>query len=134
MKDVTAPDNKTVEIETWEATRTEQVVGVAMSIGTNATEESPPNLHGQWMGIGKVKYASTIKNFKKVDAIGIFVVLEPRISGSKALNVTTNLDFSHYHIVDITRFFGGVWLLWNDNSVSLHLSLELAALKPSMSP
>ncbi|KAJ6729976.1 hypothetical protein OIU85_020844 [Salix viminalis] len=66
-------------------------------------------------GAGKVKCASTIKDFKKVYAIDVFAVLEPRISGSKALNVATNLGFSHYHIVDATGFSGGVWIresLW----------------------
>ncbi|KAJ6418599.1 hypothetical protein OIU84_001878 [Salix udensis] len=83
-------------------------------------------------GAGKVKCASTIKDFKKVYAIDVFVVLEPRISGSKALNVTTNLGFSHYHIVDAIGYSGGVWLLWNGSSVSLqviaHASQSITAL------
>ncbi|KAJ6292418.1 hypothetical protein OIU78_024565 [Salix suchowensis] len=83
-------------------------------------------------GAGKVKCASTIKDFKKVYAIDVFAVLEPRISGSKALNVATNLGFSHYHIVDATGFSGGVWLLWNGSSVSLqviaHASQSITAL------
>ncbi|KAJ6319273.1 hypothetical protein OIU78_014820 [Salix suchowensis] len=83
-------------------------------------------------GAGKVKCASTIKDFKKVYAINVFVVLEPRISGSKALNVATNLGFSHYHIVDATGFSGGVWLLWNGSSVSLqviaHANQSITAL------
>ncbi|KAJ6740757.1 hypothetical protein OIU79_000802 [Salix purpurea] len=72
-------------------------------------------------GAGKVKCASTIKDFKKVYAIDVFAVLEPRISDSKALNVATNLGFSHYHIVDATGFSGGVWLLWNGSYVSLQV-------------
>ncbi|KAJ6670143.1 hypothetical protein OIU85_014250 [Salix viminalis] len=52
--------------------------------------------------------------------------------GSKALNVATNLGFSHYHIVDATGFSGGIWLLWNGSSVSLqviaHASQSIAAL------
>ncbi|KAB5545180.1 hypothetical protein DKX38_013292 [Salix brachista] len=65
-------------------------------------------------------------------AIDVFAVLEPRISGSKALNVATNLGFSHYHIVDATGFSGGVWLLWNGSIVSLqviaHASQSITAL------
>ncbi|KAJ6340000.1 hypothetical protein OIU77_007863 [Salix suchowensis] len=58
-------------------------------------------------GASKVKWASTIKDFKKIYAIDVFAVLEPRISGSKALNVATNLGFSHYHIVDAIGFSRG---------------------------
>ena len=83
-------------------------------------------------GAGKVKCASTIKDFKKIYAIDVFVVFEPRINGSKALNVATNLGFSHYYIVDATGFSKGVWLLWNDNIVSLqviaHASQSITAL------
>ncbi|KAB5560806.1 hypothetical protein DKX38_005763 [Salix brachista] len=79
-----------------------------------------------------VKCASTIKDFKKMYAIDVFAVLEPRISGSKALNVATILGFSHYHIVDATGFSGGVWLLWNGSTVSLqviaHASQSITAL------
>ncbi|KAJ6396226.1 hypothetical protein OIU77_021289 [Salix suchowensis] len=71
-------------------------------------------------------------DFKKMYAIDVFVVLEPRISGSKALSVAINLGFSHYHIFDATGFSGGVWLLWNGNTVSLqviaHASQSITAL------
>ncbi|XP_020410870.1 uncharacterized protein LOC109946693 [Prunus persica] len=72
-------------------------------------------------GAGKNSCASTIKDLKKAFNIDILAVLEPRISGPRALTVAQNLGFSHYHIVDATGFFGGVWLLWNGNSVSLHV-------------
>ncbi|KAB5531982.1 hypothetical protein DKX38_018652 [Salix brachista] len=160
MKDVTPPDNRAVEIENMEGTRTKQVVGVTVSVDGNrdaalkdATNTNQNSLTGMkktthnlvpkksfgrgsslsqitikrdpiarlnsdlsndW-GADKVKYASTIKDFKKVYAIDVFVVLEPRISDSKALNVATNLGFSHYHIVDATGFSRGVWIresLW----------------------
>ena len=45
MNDVTVPDNINVEIENLEATRTKQVVGVVVCAGTDATKESPPDLH-----------------------------------------------------------------------------------------
>ncbi|XP_021833608.1 uncharacterized protein LOC110773399 [Prunus avium] len=83
-------------------------------------------------GAGKDKCASTIKDLKKAYAIDVFAVLEPRISGSRALNVAKNLGFSHYHIVDAIGFSGGVWLLWNDFSVSLqviaHSSQSITAI------
>lgn len=72
-------------------------------------------------GAGKDRCASTIKDIKKAYAFDVFVVLEPRISGPRALSIAQSLCFSHYHIVDASGFFGGVWLLWNGNSVSLQV-------------
>ncbi|CAL2238143.1 unnamed protein product [Prunus armeniaca] len=72
-------------------------------------------------GAGKVECASTIRDLKKAYGIDVFVVLELRIGGSRALSVAKSLGFSHYHIVDPIGFSGGVWLLWNDNSISLHV-------------
>ncbi|CAL9001792.1 unnamed protein product [Prunus brigantina] len=60
-------------------------------------------------------------DLKKAYGIDVFAILEPRIGGSRALSVAKSLGFSHYHIVDPIGFFGGVWLLWNGNSVSLHV-------------
>ena len=50
-------------------------------------------------GAGKDRCASTIKDLKKAYAIDVFAILEPRISGSRALSVAQSLGFSHYHIV-----------------------------------
>ncbi|XP_021826059.1 uncharacterized protein LOC110766949 [Prunus avium] len=83
-------------------------------------------------GAGKNSCARTIKDLKKTFDIDILAVLEPRISGSRALTVAQNLGFSHFHIVDAIGFSGGVWLLWNGNSVSLqvvaHSSQSITAL------
>ncbi|CAL2255075.1 unnamed protein product [Prunus armeniaca] len=83
-------------------------------------------------GAGKDRCASTIKDLKKAYVIDVFAVLEPRISGPRALSVAQSLGFSHYHIIDASGFSGGVWLLWNGNSVSLqvvaHSSQSIIAL------
>ncbi|XP_021820392.1 uncharacterized protein LOC110762094 [Prunus avium] len=71
-------------------------------------------------------------DLKKAYGIDVFAILEPRISGPRALRVAQSLGFSHYHIIDAIGFSGGVWLLWNDNSVSLqvvaHSSQSITAL------
>ncbi|CAL2228539.1 unnamed protein product [Prunus armeniaca] len=83
-------------------------------------------------GAGKDRCASTIKDLKKAYVIDVFAILEPRISGPRALSVAQSLGFSHYHIVDASGFSGRVWLLWNGNSVSLqvvaHSSQSITAL------
>ncbi|CAL9005575.1 unnamed protein product [Prunus brigantina] len=58
-------------------------------------------------GASKDKCASTIKDLKKIYAVDIFAMLEPRTSGPRALNVAKSLGFSHYYIVDAVGFSGG---------------------------
>ncbi|KAJ6760495.1 hypothetical protein OIU79_025355 [Salix purpurea] len=60
------------------------------------------------MGNGKVKWASTIKDFKKIYANDVFVVLEPRISGSKSLNVIAHASQS---ITALFHVQNKCWLL-----------------------
>ncbi|KAI5317022.1 hypothetical protein L3X38_036729 [Prunus dulcis] len=83
-------------------------------------------------GDGKESCARTIKDLKKAYAIDILAILEPRIGGARALQIAKNLGFSNYHIVDATGFSRGVWLLWNDNSISVqiiaHSSQSITAL------
>ncbi|KAJ6684536.1 hypothetical protein OIU79_014813 [Salix purpurea] len=55
MKNVTGLDKSAVEIENFEATRTDQMFGAAVNAGINAIEENLPNLHGQWMLLKREK-------------------------------------------------------------------------------
>ncbi|CAL8152453.1 unnamed protein product [Prunus armeniaca] len=103
----------------------EPIVGRKLVIGLEAGmpsyHDAPAAFEANVRGVGKNSCASTIKDLKKAFDIDILAVLEPRISGSRALTVAQNLGFSHYHIVDATGFSGGVWLLWNASSVSLQV-------------
>ncbi|CAL8995809.1 unnamed protein product, partial [Prunus brigantina] len=83
-------------------------------------------------GYGKKSCARTIKDLKKAYAIDILAILKRRIGGTRALQIAKSLDFSNYYIVDAIGFSGGVWLLWNDNSISIqiiaHSSQSITAL------
>ena len=48
-------------------------------------------------------------------------IFEPRISGSKALRVIRKLGFTNSYVVDAEGFSGGIWLLWNNSKVKLHV-------------
>ncbi|KAI9124541.1 hypothetical protein K1719_004463 [Acacia pycnantha] len=45
--------------------------------------------------------------------VAIFVILEPRISGSKADAVIKKLGFHNSHRVEASGFSGGIWILWS---------------------
>ncbi|KAI9079071.1 hypothetical protein K1719_038979 [Acacia pycnantha] len=47
------------------------------------------------------------------EGVAIFVILEPRISGSKADAVIKKLGFHNSHRVESSGFSGGIWILWS---------------------
>lgn len=51
----------------------------------------------------------------------MLAVLEPRISGDKAMRVVNSLGFTNHHIVDANGFSGGIWLLWNCSNIQLNI-------------
>ncbi|KAI9086987.1 hypothetical protein K1719_031148 [Acacia pycnantha] len=50
----------------------------------------------------------------------IFVLLEPRVSGTKADHVIKRLGFLHSHRVEASGFSGGIWILWS-SKVSINV-------------
>ena len=72
-------------------------------------------------GVGRKCFSRTIADLKMVYHFDILVILEPRISGSRAANVIKKLFFSNSFIVDAKVFLGGLWLLWNNNNVRVHV-------------
>ena len=66
-------------------------------------------------GTGKKGFSRNIANIRGMHKFEILAVLEPRISGSKALRVINQLGFSNHFVVDAEGFSGGIWLLWNEN-------------------
>lgn len=51
--------------------------------------------------------------------VDIFVILEPRCSGSKATTVINKLGFDSTWRVYACGFSGGIWLLWNSCNFSI---------------
>ena len=61
------------------------------------------------------KFPSVFKTLVANYKPEIFVLVEPRISGSKADKVIQKLRFSHSHRVEAHGFSGGIWVLWSNN-------------------
>ncbi|KAF7833895.1 reverse transcriptase [Senna tora] len=49
------------------------------------------------------------------------ILTETRLSGERALGVIATLGFEHAYKVDAMGFAGGIWLLWNDNNISIQV-------------
>ena len=72
-------------------------------------------------GAGKKGFDKIISDIRKVGHIEVFAILEPRVSGAKAAKIVERLGFNNKYIVEASSFSGGIWLLWNDNKVSLQV-------------
>ena len=51
----------------------------------------------------------------------VIVLLETHISGSKADTVCNKIGFRGQYRVDARGFQGGIWILWTDDMVQLHI-------------
>ncbi|XP_028778309.1 uncharacterized protein LOC114734823 [Neltuma alba] len=65
-------------------------------------------------GAGSRSFPVLIKDIVRKNKIGLFCLIEPRISGGKAEKIVRKLGFSNWIRVEATGFAGGIWLLWQD--------------------
>ncbi|KAK3211447.1 hypothetical protein Dsin_016153 [Dipteronia sinensis] len=72
-------------------------------------------------GAGKQMFSTNIADLRGIYHFEIMAVFEPRISGFKALHVINKLGFSNSFVVDAEGFSRGIWLIWNENKVKLHV-------------
>ena len=56
----------------------------------------------------------------------IFVIIETKLGGSKAKEVSDRLPFDGAIHMETIGFFGGLWLLWNEDKVEIR---ELAKIE-----
>ncbi|XP_021810130.1 uncharacterized protein LOC110753525 [Prunus avium] len=62
-----------------------------------------------------------MQDLKYRHKLDMLVILEPRISSSKAQKVISQLGFPKAEISDAVGFSGGIWLLWDDAKFNLRV-------------
>ncbi|XP_061352790.1 uncharacterized protein LOC133297639 [Gastrolobium bilobum] len=72
-------------------------------------------------GAAKKQFKSTFSRFCRKYNVGVAVILEPRVSGSKASRIIRSLGFSNHLTVDAHGFSGGIWVVWNIKDVVVTL-------------
>ncbi|XP_061370265.1 uncharacterized protein LOC133312983 [Gastrolobium bilobum] len=72
-------------------------------------------------GAVKKRLKGILSSFVTKNNIDLVVLLEPRVSGAKALKIIRVLGFSNYCIEEARGFSGGIWLLWNTPNFSVDL-------------
>ncbi|KAM1885493.1 hypothetical protein ACFX14_038166 [Malus domestica] len=68
---------------------------------------------------GGKPFSVIARDLVRLNKVNIFSILEPRISGERAIEVIKGLGFPNYYVVDANGFSGGVWHLWNNEVVKL---------------
>ncbi|XP_057419026.1 uncharacterized protein LOC130713258 [Lotus japonicus] len=54
-------------------------------------------------------------------SVSCLAVLEPRISGPRALSIIRSLEFQGVHVEDAIGFSGGIWILWDTSILDIHV-------------
>ncbi|CAL2256143.1 unnamed protein product [Prunus armeniaca] len=97
--------------------------GMGISIGNEGPPMPFPLMILVWnvRGAGDKSLPRILKNIIQLNHVEVLAVLEPRISGDKAMRVVNSLGFCNHHIVDANLFLGGIWLLWNCSNIQLNI-------------
>lgn len=69
----------------------------------------------------KRHFARSIRDLVRLHHIQVLAILEPQISGDRALATINRLGFDHYYVVDAYGFLGGLWFLWHDLEVHFQI-------------
>ncbi|XP_020412737.1 uncharacterized protein LOC109947231 [Prunus persica] len=72
-------------------------------------------------GAGSKRSLLAMQDLKYRHKLDMLVILEPRISSSKARKVISQLGFPKAEISDAVGFSGGIWLLWDDSKLNLRV-------------
>ncbi|XP_023885541.1 uncharacterized protein LOC111997657 [Quercus suber] len=70
-------------------------------------------------GVLKPNFQSHVRELVRNHNPGIMVVMETRIGGGRAKEITDRLPFDSAIHMETIGFSGGIWLLWNSDSVEV---------------
>lgn len=70
-------------------------------------------------GVLNPNFQNHVKELLRVHDLAVFVVMETRLEGERAKDVTDRLPFDGAIHVDSIGFAGGLWLMWNANKVEV---------------
>ncbi|CAL1388662.1 unnamed protein product [Linum trigynum] len=70
-------------------------------------------------GAGHEKFVSILRSFFVPTRPEIVIIVEPRISGSEAQKVISQIGFDGVLRVDAVGFASGIWVLWNEHELEI---------------
>lgn len=72
-------------------------------------------------GAGSKTFLRHAKDLLRAHKPTCFVLVEPRISGTREKRVARRLRFSNFHISDPVGFAGGIWVCWDNGVVDIEI-------------
>ncbi|GLT42706.1 hypothetical protein SLA2020_166920 [Shorea laevis] len=72
-------------------------------------------------GAANSEFRRTAMDIKKEHNPAIFVLMETKVAGSRAMEIAQGLGMPRCEIVDADGLAGGIWLLWDDMQVTIDI-------------
>lgn len=72
-------------------------------------------------GAGNYNFRRNFAELNRAHHPDIDIIIETCISGNHIEEVNSSLSFDNVYHSDATSFRGGIWVLWNDNNISLNI-------------
>ena len=74
-------------------------------------------------GVLKPNFQNHVRKLARIHSPTILVIMETKLSGARAKEITDRLPFDGIIHTETVRFTGGLWLLWNSDLVEVvHLA------------
>ncbi|CAL1359606.1 unnamed protein product [Linum trigynum] len=70
-------------------------------------------------GAGGKGFLHAFREYRRKFKPQIVIILEPRISGDRALKVIRDMGFDNELVVDAIGFSRGIWVSWNSNDLTI---------------
>ncbi|KAI9121830.1 hypothetical protein K1719_007220 [Acacia pycnantha] len=75
-------------------------------------------------GAASKGFAAVVKDMKFRYNLDLVVILEPQVSGSQASRIIKNWGFKHYVRLEAEEFFGGIWLVWSRDDLTVNVIVQ----------
>ncbi|CAL1378455.1 unnamed protein product [Linum trigynum] len=70
-------------------------------------------------GVGSNRFLRVYKEYRRKYRPSIVILVEPKISGTRAEDVIKELGFDQNLVLDAVGFAGGIWVVWDSSLVTI---------------
>ncbi|KAF7812571.1 reverse transcriptase [Senna tora] len=72
-------------------------------------------------GAASVEFKRIFRDLIRQHEPNVVLLTKTQVGGQKARQIISNLGYSKYHTVEPMGYAGGLWVLWNENQISLRM-------------
>ena len=93
-----------------------------LALSTNPSNPSPMKiLIWNCRGVGNPYFRQNFSNLNRSHRPDIAIIMETRISGQRAEDISSSLGFENVCRSGAVGFRGGIWILWNERNNALDI-------------